>query len=408
MKQLIHGNTTFYANNDTYHVFSMGGCDFYTANIPRSYIPVPGVISRMKCLQQDAPLGGRSRTQTVRLNGINTTITDVTSTGEYESHDYVHTVDLVDGNYISLYSDISSSGTDGGEATISLLFESENDYDSLLLTHAACGTSGAYTKYIPVMSAEADIILNTYDTAKMYMPGDFTISNMIAYSVVAPGAGYNNVVTLMKNGVDQALAVTINGTDKLGQNAVNSVAFTRGDTICIKLVGDGGAACNKICVSFKVTAANANEYLILGNTCYNAYMYSSATYKYWLHGLPNTWLFTSGPTGFDSLEFYLRNPLINLVTAPGAGTGNNYELFSNEASIASFNISDTNTQYDGSDEIIIPAELSYDIRRTPVGAPANSQVYWSFIASLVGSGPAPSAGKAFGQNSRSLIFNGFI
>lgn len=61
---------------------------------------------------------------------------------------------------------------------------------------------------------------------------------------VAPGSGKNIVLTLVKNGVDQALTCTINGTGKTASDLVHDVTVAAGDLLELKAVSDSGATTN--------------------------------------------------------------------------------------------------------------------------------------------------------------------
>lgn len=66
------------------------------------------------------------------------------------------------------------------------------------------------------------------------MPCAGTISRMILNVPVAPGAGFNRKVTLLKNGVDTALVATISDTALVATATPTPITFVEGDLVALR------------------------------------------------------------------------------------------------------------------------------------------------------------------------------
>lgn len=103
-----------------------------------------------------------------------------------------------------------------------------------------------------------------------------TIKNLMVKLDGSPGAGKSYTFTLMKNGIAQALSVTISDTDTQGADTTNEVAVSAGDLITLRCIPSGTPTARYARYSCVFEGNNAKESLILGiGETYNIGVYYS-------------------------------------------------------------------------------------------------------------------------------------
>jgi hypothetical protein len=83
-----------------------------------------------------------------------------------------------------------------------------------------------------------------------------TVAALVVRSSAAPGAGKSYTYTVMKNGVAQAMAVTVSGDgEQGGSTTANGFTCATGDRLSVRLVADSGAAAahHRYSVRYSVT-----------------------------------------------------------------------------------------------------------------------------------------------------------
>lgn len=73
-----------------------------------------------------------------------------------------------------------------------------------------------------------------------------TIGRLFVRCSSAPGSSQSFVVTMRRNGSDQALAVTITNTDQEGSDTSNTFSVVAGDRVEVKVVATGGTPNNVV------------------------------------------------------------------------------------------------------------------------------------------------------------------
>lgn len=90
-------------------------------------------------------------------------------------------------------------------------------------------------------------------TVRVVMPHDALLSNLIASSLVAAGAGASYTYTLWVNGAPTAITCqTAGGAATWSEDIVNAVAVARGDHVVMQVIASGVAVATTHNASFMV------------------------------------------------------------------------------------------------------------------------------------------------------------
>lgn len=199
----------------------------------------------------------------------------------------------------------------------------------LITCSPASATSTTQTRFIGLTGGTG----STWSTSRPIVEtpiataGTFSKLAVRCPTALSPGQSYT--FTVVKNGVDTALTVTINDAGIFGVDAVNTAAFAQGDLFAVKVVPSGTPAVQEdIQISLIFESTTVNQGLISsGHTA------STATTKYFP---PSGLSATSAPDesvriGNMPTDGEIDTLYVNLNVAPGVGNSRTYTVRKNGA-----------------------------------------------------------------------------
>lgn len=193
-------------------------------------ISSPGTISNLYIKATGAPGGADSYTYTLRVNGVDTTLTATISAAGTSASDLTHTVSVSAGDLISYKrvwsatanatNGVTASALFTGAAQVSILSSIANDTDTNATAKITFGKGATAASY-------------TYGD---YMPTSGAFSRLYVSAVTAG----SYTVTMYKNGVATALTATLTGVNLVASDLVNSVSVSATDQVYFYVTPNGG------------------------------------------------------------------------------------------------------------------------------------------------------------------------
>lgn len=203
--------------------------------------PTNGVLSTAYALVQTAPGGTETRTFTLYVNNVATSIVVTVTGAGTTGSDLTHSVSLTAGDRVAWVCTASA----GVASTTGLAL-------SMCFTPAIAGeTVQSYS--IPTASFSTTVTQfaalngitgnpNNTEANRTYVVGTTVAKNLYVSQAVAPGTGKSYVYTLRDDAADTALTVTISDSALTGTDLTHSVAVDGGSLCCWKCVPNGTPA----------------------------------------------------------------------------------------------------------------------------------------------------------------------
>ncbi len=333
----------------------------------------------------NAPGVGNSRTFTLRINGVDTDLTLTISNTDTQGSNTSDIVSVSAGDYVSIGT-TSSGSPASSSAAWSTIFDGTTSKESLVLGGSAVDFSidGGETFYNHIFGGavgetslvHVNQIIPTAGIAKKFY---------IKLST-APGSGENATFTVIKNDVEQSLGVTISDAATTGNDTSDTISFSSGDKISLKIVASAGCATFRYGSGFTFLSDVDGESLILGGTGESI---SANNTEYAALAL--------GPFHFadfstvESSSYVLgqsttlRKFYLELSVAPGVGKSRTFTVRQNGVDtdleiVISGN--GTTGSYTSSDLTI--SNFDYlTLKTVPSGTPASTDVYWGVVGTTV-------------------------
>jgi hypothetical protein len=203
-----------------------------------STLSCPGTLSNLKVSITVAPGANKTRTFTVQLNGIDTSLSVVISgASSLYAEDTIHTVTIAAGDRVRI-SEVRNSGTIGncGSAWSTMFENNVNQTDSNIIGQGY-NTSGPY--YFPLQLTGPN---RGDNTAYSVMPCSGTFKNMYVSTYCNTGTGSHPTITLYKNGSATNMTCTVSvssGNLQTGNDTTHTVSVVAGDTVCYQSSSKG-------------------------------------------------------------------------------------------------------------------------------------------------------------------------
>lgn len=344
-------------------------------------IPEACTLSVLKIKIRNAPGVGKSHAFTVVKNTVATSLTVTISDNNRYAEDLIHSVSFAAGDSISLQS--VPTGTPTGVADVGWTIQASAT-DQILLGVNNNNLSNSATQYDVPWGGMGHARSTTESDMSVICAANGTIKNLYAALSGTPGALKNYNVTLMKNGVATALSVTISDLATTGNDTVNSVSVSAGDTLSLRFTPSVVAPTVRMMkwgLAFAPTTAGE---LIYGFASNISPSNTTVQYNQPLSYGQATW---GGETGRTHMfpaatvkAFYAK-----LSAAPGAGKSYEIRLRRNSSANtpASVTISDAATSGSIS---LTGARVSLNdlvsMRSTPTGTPATVFVKTGLVITL--------------------------
>lgn len=225
----------FNATTQRYHPLmcdNSGGA----ANVTISSVVIPtnGTISNLFVNLSTAPGAGKYWDFKVYKNGSSTAITTRISDTAKVGNDTTHSISVSAGDIVCV-SSIPNSTPSGSTGAFGLTFKPDTDGESIhTMTDAGAYSPQANTFYLAAEGGKWT--QKTTEIQFCAITKDLVLKKLYTKVYAAPGAGNSETFTARKNGADQSLTCQIADAATSANDTVNTVSYSEGDDLQIKVV----------------------------------------------------------------------------------------------------------------------------------------------------------------------------
>lgn len=411
MKQVIVGGayTALSATGTKYNALGSGYTWDSTAINKHQLVSTPGKLSNLLVELDDTPGAGKSYNFTLMVNdspsALTLEIADAATTGA----DTTHEVDVVAGDTICLRCVPTNTPTVRA-ARWSSVFEGTNAKESLIL--GIGWVELEVTDYCPIMQAHVSGSIVETNTHQV-IPTPGKIKNLYVELKDDPGTAPGAYrFTLRKNGVSQALTVTIVADNKTGNDTVNEVAVVAGDYVNMMMEPiDTPSVAPFYCFGFTFVADTDGESLLLGQSSDNPAV-DQIEYCSLVSTLTQqTWATSEISRYQGGQPTTLKKLYVKLSAAPGAGKSYAFTVRVNgvdgNLTVPIADAATTGNDVAHTDVIANYNELN--VKCEPTGTPDATLVYWGLVGFIQPPPPPlPSYPDKTGNIAAKMVAAGLI
>jgi hypothetical protein len=322
MKQVFSG--TSFGNMDGATTYYYPITSFIGTNpgITEANVDLPistsGTFRNLRIKLSTAPSGaGKTRTFTLRKNGVDQTITTVITNTAVDGTDFVNSFTAAAGDTVSI-KEVPSGTPSNSRASISIEFESDTAKRNIV-GGIYLFTSATVTNYFSLVGNTVSGSTTVADWETI-IPHGTTLKSLYYKLSAAPGVGKSYEISLYVNGTrDAGTSVTVSGAATTGNITGLSVNLVAGDRVALRIVPSGTPTTGNMVYGFEFQSDTDGESIFLGTTSTNN-LSNSAT----------RWLGVNTAASPDSTEaniagicgptsFVLKNLYLNFRASPGSG-----------------------------------------------------------------------------------------
>ncbi len=178
-------------------------------------------------------------TFTLRVNGVDTTLTCTIVADNTTGNDTAHSVSVSPGDLLSMSMVPVSTPSARPYVQFGLCFAPTTDGQSLILGGAVDSLSASTTEYIrPCAIGEGQGEWSTTEENEQQLGLACTIKNLYIKLTDSPGAGNSYAFTLRNNAGATALTATVSGTDTTANDTAHEATIADGDNLSLQSVPD--------------------------------------------------------------------------------------------------------------------------------------------------------------------------
>ncbi len=382
MEQVIFGgrHTPLDPTTTKYNTLVGSDLDWQSSEtFARVVVSSDGKIKNLRVKLTGSPGIGKEYVFTLMVNGAPSALTLTISDAETSDADTTHEVDVSPGDTVSL--ECNPDGTPTvRDATWTSMFEGDTAKESLVLGKGK--PSSFATSYIPLG------VLDTTGTAtsvQVPCPTSGKLKNFYVSLSAAPGGGKSLIFTLLVNGIESTLTVTIADTNTTGNDVAHEVDVSVGDRLIIKCVSDTFTPIRDG-HGFTFLADIDGESLMLNSS--NVSLSTADTQYNNLQGAVNTpWDITESEHYQLGQACSLKKLYVLLDTAPGDDKSYTFTLRKpnpgNGMMDGNLTVTITGaavtTGNDTVNEDAIADDDYVDLECTPAGTPAVAKASWGLV-----------------------------
>lgn len=300
---------------------SSAGGPWATTEAQFSGMAVTGILTNFRVNLTVAPGVGKSRTVTIRKNGVDqmsAVISDTDTFGVATGQ-----VAVSPGDLISLSTTPSGSPA-SATVTWSIDFQAGTLGITMLTSAGATGATG-----LGYIAPEGNTGFGTSAPANEILISEAgTLSNLYVTLGAALASGTRSF-TLRVNGVNSALTCTISAGGTAASDTSNSVAVNAGDRLVI-VTGGSAVAITSVGIGMQFTPTNGDGYSSICCGCPNSPSTTLANYQP-IAGSAGGWISTEAGAQIVTTACTLKRLQIRLSTAPGSGNQWNFNVKVNGA-----------------------------------------------------------------------------
>jgi len=326
-KQVIFGGTSDIPYGGEYQLpMGNGGVVWGAEVAAKGIISTPGKLTNFKFGVHTAPGAGSSYIFTIRVNGANTALQVTIANLAVLSNLSAAEVVVAAGDTVTIGCSVTGAPANAGASHWTLEFIPTTAGETIFMSNLEGGniTSGRYSTLI----GGKGVTTSEYG-AEVLFPCSGTLKYFYGELEVAPGAGCTRTLTIRKNGVATALAITFGAADTTKNNVADTVAVAAGDRATIIFDQVGAAAPSTCCMGVCFVPDTPGQFMTSAVTQAGA---DSAVTNYehltcGMSALTGTeWDFHNLARACTAKAIYVRIPY-----SPGAGNSYDYTLRRNAA-----------------------------------------------------------------------------
>lgn len=406
MLQLIGGSSTNLGSSTVYT--SVICCEQFTTTEGAASGPwsAPGVISKWTVTLTNAPGAGKSRTFTIRLNGVNQPLQIVISDLETSGSDLVNTVTVAAGDLLAVQMVPAGTPAASGPFSYNAQFVGTNAKESVYQAVNLLDSDDTVEMFSGLWTGTTFNASPTTVTSVASAPGTITRWDTRVSSALGVGNTYDYFI--YKNGVKQDGAggtqntqIQITGAVQTAGSASGfALVVAAGDQFYISAVPTSNPGLRRHCWSVAFTATTDGESQFAG---FATDLLNVTTTEYvGPTGDSGTWTGTEAnapPMAAWSSRATLSKLYLKLDAAPGSG-GDAYVFTLRRNSAApggtlTVTITDAETTgQDTTNSLTVQGGQTFDIECNPAVTPTARRVSWAMT--LVAESGGGGAGKGRG------------
>lgn len=390
MRRKIYGTGNPPSSTTTQYISPSSGASAWSNTETQfAAMAVSGFLTNFRINLTAAPGVGRSRSVTIRKNGVDQITVTVSDTAT--NNVTTAQVAVSPGDLISLSTTPSGSPA---SATVTWSMDFQGGAAGVTMTTAASNTTSTALGYIP---PEANQGFGTSAPAnELLVSEDGTFSDLYVTLGAVLASGTRSF-TLRKNGVNQSLTCTISAGGANASDTVNSVSVVAGDRIVI-VTGGSAVAITSVGVGMKFTPTRGEGYGMICCGCSNSPSTTVPNYQP-IAGSAGGWITTEAGAQIASTATLLKRLQVRLNTAPGSGNQWNFNVKVNgnyvgmEVIIAGVGVTTGSVDID----VPIAAGDLIALESVPTSGPSSTGRFeWAVTTYQLN----PATGRAFG-----VLFN---
>lgn len=374
-------------------------------------IPTAGTLRKLRIKLVDSagaavsPGTGKSYTFTLRVDGVDTTLTltlsDAQTGGSNTSS--LSAVTVAAGDRVTVKAAWANTPTNV-YVKWNVEFESNTAKESIVLAIATLFSKTVATQYSAWGGNGRDTTeANVYEIVAL--PGVIKKLHIHLRAAPDPSGSDGLIITVRKNGVDTSLTVTVTGDNQDGSDTSNSFTVAAGDRITFKKTLSGTPPAGSVVVEIgAVFLADNDGNSPLANGAGDIALNTVAAAFNNLMWWTETWK-TTDEEEFQQLlpDCKLKSLYLRLSASPGSGKSWGVVVRKNGVDTAlSVTISDTDTTGNNITDIIDFAEGDYvSFKVTPSETPAAAHLHWGLVFVIPVTYPAGGLTRVTGLVYRS-------
>lgn len=349
---IFGGSDDDFGTADTYAFpSSVHGINWSTTETLRQ-IPISEdvIISNFKVMLTTAPGSGKTRTFTIRKNGVNTAVTCTISNTD-TSGTFTGAVAFSAGDLLSIKA--SSTGTpDAPGATYWHMYMNTIGNKALLMGCNTTAVSNSATNYGNMFPS---VGWGTTDTLGfIVIPTDGNLTKLAVSLSAAPGSGKSYALSVRLNNSSDALTTTISDANTSG-SVTGSQAIAAGNTVNFKSVPSSTPTAAAVAWCFTFEPSTPGEtFSGFGHAA--AVSTVSLVYEQPLGSGLSAWSTSSSGRRIRLPACSIKNFRGRLSVAPGVGTSRTISLNYDSETIHNFTISETDTSGVDTDLVAVPED----------------------------------------------------
>lgn len=350
-------------------------------------VSTDGIFKQLRVKLDGFPGVGAHYDFTLMLNGVPTALTFGIADLETSGSNMINEITVSGGDSVSLQQDPDNTPI-RVHATWSIVFESDNPFESLIMGGSDDQLNNAGIEYSTVMHSR--VFYAPFEVNyRQVVPTTGRIKDLYVWLSEDPGNAPDAYrFTVRKGGASQALTVTINADDSTGSDLINSFEVIAGDVLTFMIEPLNGPATTPKANWGMTFEADVNGESILLGGSYQDLDRDAIEYNHLVHDPFNQWIPLENQRYLLGQVCILKDLYVLLSVAPTPGESFQFTLRVNGGDTdLGVEIADLETTGHSavSERIDIANDDYANLKVDPFGTPLVGDAFWGIV---VYTGPA--------------------